>query len=59
PDAPELRREMGWVLHGNISHLAIRRHIYNDKTTLPVQRVITMHVAAFLAGVPSMVNTFE
>ncbi len=59
PDSPELRREMGWVLHGNISHLAIRRHIYNDKTTLPVQRVITMHVAAFLAAVPSMVNTFE
>lgn len=55
PDSPELRREMGWVLHGNISHLAIRRHIYNDKTTLPVHRVIDMHVVAFLAGVPSMV----
>ncbi|PKO29896.1 MAG: TetR family transcriptional regulator [Betaproteobacteria bacterium HGW-Betaproteobacteria-9] len=59
PDSPELRREMGWALHGNISHLAIRRHIYNDKTTLPAHRVIAMHVVAFLAGVPSMVNTFE
>jgi AcrR family transcriptional regulator len=59
PDSPELRREMGWALHGNISHLAIRRHIYNDSTTLPVKRVIAMHVVAFLAGVPSMANSIE
>lgn len=59
PDSPELRREMGWVLHGNISHLAIRRHIYHDSTSLPVQDVIAMHVAVFLAGVPAMTRSVK
>jgi len=54
PDEPELRREMGWVLHGNISHLAIRRHIYGNGTTLETEKVIAMHVTAFLAGMPGM-----
>ena len=43
-------QELGWTLHGNISHLAIRRHIYRDATTLEVPRVIALHVATFLAG---------
>lgn len=57
PEHPEMRRELGWVLHGNISHLAIRRHIYRDGTTLAVENVIAMHVTAFLAGVPGMIAT--
>lgn len=56
PEHPELRRELGWVLHGNISHLAIRRHIYRDSTTLPAEQVIGMHVTAFVAGFPAMVS---
>lgn len=47
-----LRQEMGWILHGNISHLAIRRHIYRDGTSVEVDEVITLHVRAFLAAVP-------
>jgi AcrR family transcriptional regulator len=45
-----LIQELGWTLHGNISHLAIRRHIYHDATSLDVDRVIALHVTTFLAG---------
>lgn len=59
PSEPDLRRELGWVLHGNISHLAIRRHIYRDGTSLAVDRVIALHVTAFLAGMANMVDTLS
>jgi AcrR family transcriptional regulator len=52
PADPALVQELGWVLHGNISHLAIRRHVYRDQTAAGVSRVIAMHVSAFLAAVP-------
>lgn len=50
PTDPALAQEFGWVLHGNISHLGIRRHIYRDTTPVPVEHVIAMHVKAFLAA---------
>jgi len=50
PSDRALIQELGWTLHGNISHLAIRRHIYRDATTLSVERVIALHVTTFLAG---------
>jgi AcrR family transcriptional regulator len=46
-----LIQELGWSLHGNVSHLAIRRHIYHDETAMDVDDVIALHVTAFLAGV--------
>ena len=52
PDEPALMQELGWVLHGNISHLGIRRHVYKDTTSVPVDVVIEMHVTAFLASIP-------
>ena len=52
PTNPALMQEIGWVLHGNISHLGIRRQVYGDTTSIPVEIVIGMHVAAFLAGIP-------
>lgn len=52
PKDPALMQEIGWVLHGNISHLGIRRHVYRDNTSIPVDTVIEMHVAGFLAGIP-------
>lgn len=55
PDAG-LVQEIGWVLHGNISHLAIRRHVYGDGTSIAVHDVISMHVAAFLAVVPTVLG---
>jgi AcrR family transcriptional regulator len=54
PSDPALAQEIGWVLHGNISHLAIRRHIYGDGTSIAVRDVISLHVAAFLATVPAV-----
>ncbi len=50
PPDPGLVQEIGWVLHGNISHLGIRRHVYRDTTPVPVEKVIGMHVKAFLAA---------
>ncbi len=47
-----LIQEIGWVLHGNISHLGIRRQVYKDATSIPIETVIEMHVTGFLAGVP-------
>ena len=56
PTDPALMQEIGWVLHGNISHLGIRRQVYRDTTSVPVDTVIVMHVVAFLAGVPILCN---
>ena len=55
---PALLHELGWVLHGNISHLAIRRHVYRDTTGASHRDVIAMHVAAFLAVVPIICQRF-
>ncbi|MBC7436486.1 MAG: hypothetical protein H7332_10505 [Bdellovibrionales bacterium] len=52
PEVPALMQELGWVLHGNISHLGIRRHVYKDTTSVPVDVVVEMHVTAFLASIP-------
>lgn len=52
PADPALMQEIGWILHGNISHLGIRRHVYRDTTTVLVDTVIVMHVTAFLASIP-------
>lgn len=52
-DRAELQ-EIGWILHGAISHLAIRRHIYHNTTALDVERVMALQVRAFLAGLPAI-----
>ncbi len=52
PDDPSLLQELGWVLHGNVSHLGIRRHIYGNASAVPVRKAIAMHVTAFLAALP-------
>ncbi len=57
PKDAALMQEIGWVLHGNISHLGIRRHVYRDTTSIPVDVVIDMHVAAFLAGIAQLLRT--
>lgn len=54
PSDAGLAQEIGWVLHGNISHLAIRRHVYGDGTAITAHDVISLHVAAFLAVVPTV-----
>jgi AcrR family transcriptional regulator len=51
-----LVQELGWSLHGNVSHLAIRRHIYHDQTAMDVKRVIGLHITTFLAGVRAVLS---
>lgn len=43
-------QEVGWILHGAVSHLAIRRHIYRNDNPLPPEQVIAMQVRCFLDG---------
>ena len=54
PARRELRHELGWLLHGAVTHLAIRRHIYANTNPTPVEAVIAMHVELFLAGVAAV-----
>ncbi len=56
PSDRALIQELGWALHGNVSHLAIRRHIYHDRTSVAVEQVIAIHVTAFLAGVKAVLQ---
>ena len=59
PSDRAILQELGWVLHGNISHLAIRRHVYHDQTAVEVSKVIAMHVMAFLSAVPIICKEFS
>lgn len=43
--------ELGWMLHGAVSHLAIRRHVYGNTNPTPVDEVLRMQVELFLAGI--------
>jgi AcrR family transcriptional regulator len=51
--------EIGWMLHGAVSHLAIRRRIYANDNTTPAHEVIAMNVRAFLASIPALLPTLE
>jgi AcrR family transcriptional regulator len=50
PAEPDLKQEIGWTLHGAVSHLAIRRHIYQDANPSNAKNVISLYVKSFLAG---------
>ena len=54
PDDPALKQEIGWTLHGAVSHLAIRRHIYHDANPNDTRKVISLHVKSFLAGLKAI-----
>lgn len=56
PQEEALTQELGWTLHGAVSHLAIRRHVYRNATPLPVEDVIATHVKVFLAGVHAVLE---
>ena len=59
PDKAELIHEMGWTLHGAISHLAIRRHLYHASQNVPVETVIRLQIASFLGGFKGLVEAAE
>ena len=45
-----LLHELAYILHGTVSHFAIRRHIYGASQNVAVDRIIAMQVRSFLAG---------
>ena len=45
-----LLHELAYILHGTVSHFAIRRHIYGASQHVPVDRIVAMQVRSFLAG---------
>ena len=50
PPSRAQKHELGWILHGAVSHLAIRRHIYANTNPTPVDEVIALQARVFLAG---------
>lgn len=54
PKDPALMHEVAWMLHGAVSHLAIRQHLYDASRDIPEQRILALHVRGFLAGFPSL-----
>jgi AcrR family transcriptional regulator len=54
PQDKALRHELGWALHGAISHLAIRRWIYRNSEHPPAATVIPLYVRMFLSGLPGV-----
>lgn len=56
---PEEIHEIGWTIHGSISHYAIRRHLYQASQAVPQEAVVATHVRLFLSGFGAMVAQFE
>lgn len=54
PEDPALMQEIGWILHGTISHLAIRRHIYGQPNPIEAAKVVELHVKSFLGGLKNV-----
>jgi len=54
PTDPAQVQEIGWILHGAVSHLAIRRHVYANTNPLPAHDVIALQVRSFLGGLPAV-----
>lgn len=54
PENPAELREIGWILHGAVSHLAIRREVYGGSTQLHVETVLQLTVKSFLAGLKTI-----
>jgi AcrR family transcriptional regulator len=54
PKNPALVHEVGWMLHGAVSHLAIRQHLYRASLDVTEERILALHVRGFLAGFASL-----
>jgi AcrR family transcriptional regulator len=50
PHAKSVQHEIGWTLHGALTHYAIRRHLYGVTQHVAEERVVAIHVAQFLGG---------
>lgn len=56
PEDRTVVHELGWTLHGAVSHLAIRKHLYHASRDVPEADVIRLHVRAFIDGFKGMVS---
>jgi len=50
PRNQELIHEIGWVLHGAVSHFAIRRHLYKASQRIPESKILALQIRGFIAG---------
>lgn len=50
PRDPALRHEVAWVLHGAVSHFAIRRHLYAASQAVAADRVMALQIRCFVSG---------
>ncbi|MBV8839385.1 MAG: TetR/AcrR family transcriptional regulator [Alphaproteobacteria bacterium] len=57
PRQRKIIHEIGWILHGAVSHLAIRRHIYRLSQEIDEDRTLALHVRSFIAGFAATVAT--
>lgn len=57
PADAALVHEIGWVLHGTVSHYAIRRHLYRASRGVAPDAVLALHIRSFLAGLPALLDT--
>jgi len=48
--------EIGWILHGAVVHLAIRRHLYGTSQDIDEDKVLRLHVCSFIAGFAAAVE---
>jgi AcrR family transcriptional regulator len=55
PRDAALLHEIGWVLHGAVSHFAIRRHLYAASRQISEDRVLALQMRMFLAGFAAVV----
>src|SRR5690606_25992842 len=42
--------EISWILHGAVSHLAIRRHLFHANLSVPEDLVLDAQITSFIAG---------
>lgn len=56
PADAALVHEIGWVLHGTVSHYAIRRHLYRASRGVAPDAVLALHIRSFLAGLPALLD---
>jgi hypothetical protein len=54
PSDQVLLREMGYALHGAVSHFAIRRHVYGASRQILEERVVVLQVRLFVTGFAAM-----
>lgn len=51
--------ELAWILHGSISHHAIRQHVYGASRNVEPDTIVAMNVDLFLAGFAAAVRGLD